>query len=361
MGVKYPSQVYLESHMVNHINLTLSEDPVVKEAVTCQLEREGAWKKKSSTAVQCQAIFDQIAQTTAIPFQENCPNAHTKRLQTKKVKAVGKKLITEMIGEESNAKADKLESQGAVARLLAEEKKDIPWQSVIFAVPKGVMAWAARATTNCLASPDNLAKWKKIVDPKCPLCSASPCTLGHLLSNCKESLDRFEWRHNNIVHFLYTTFSSQRLEGVELFADLEGLRVNGVTVPPDLALTAQKPDLVIIKRGTKEVFLVELTVPWDCSSNMAAAVQRKSERYQGLASAIEENGFKCFNTPLEIGTRGVINSRNRAVLNRLCLAMKVKKISNLITTCSKLALLGSYTLWNARYSTDWNSGGYLKP
>ena len=169
------------------------------------------------------------------------------------------------------------------------------------------MAWAARDTTNCLASPDNLAKWKKIVDPKCPLCSTPPCTLGHLLSNCKESLDRFEWRHNNIVHFLYTTFSSQRLEGVELFADLEGLRVNGVTVPPDLALTAQKPDLVIIKRKTKEVFLVELAVPWDCSSNMAAAVQRKSERYQGLPSAIEENGFKCFNTPLEIGTRGVIN------------------------------------------------------
>ena len=59
--------------------------------------------------------------------------------------------------------------QGALARLLAEEKKDIAWQSLIFAIPKGVMAWAARATTNCLASPDNLAKWKKIVDPKCPL------------------------------------------------------------------------------------------------------------------------------------------------------------------------------------------------
>ena len=31
LGVKYPSQVYLESHVVNHINLTLSEDPVVKK------------------------------------------------------------------------------------------------------------------------------------------------------------------------------------------------------------------------------------------------------------------------------------------------------------------------------------------
>ena len=163
-------------------------------------------------------------------------------------------------------------------------------QSLIFAVPKGVMAWAARATTNCLASPDNLAKWKKIVDPKCPLCSTSPCTLGHLLSSCKEALDRFEWRHNNIFHYLYSTLSSQRLDGVEVYADLEGLRVNGVTIPPDLAVSAQKPDLVIVKRKSKEVKLVELTVPWDSSNNMAAAVQRKTDRYQGIATEIMGNG-----------------------------------------------------------------------
>ena len=66
---------------------------------------------------------------------------------------------------------------------------------------------------------------------------------------------------DNIVKYLHTLFSSQRLEGVELFADLEGHRVNGVTIPPDVAMTAQKPDLVIINRKTKEVKLVELTVP----------------------------------------------------------------------------------------------------
>ena len=105
---------------------------------------------------------------------------------------------------------------------------------------------------------------------------------------------------------------------------------------------------------------MELTVHWDCASNMALLVQRKTERYQGLASAIEENGYKCFNTSLEIGTREVINHRNWAVINLLCLVMKIKKINNLITTCSKLALLGSYTLLNARYSTDWSFGGYVK-
>ena len=223
------------------------------------------------------------------------------------------------------------------------------------------MAWAARATTNSLASPDNLSKWKKIVDPKCPLCSVSPCTLGHMLSNCKEALDRFEWRHNNIVNYLHSLFSSQGLEGLEFYADLEGHRVNGVTIPPDLAMTAQKPDLVIINRKFKEVKLIELTVPWDSSANMTAALKRKTERYKELATTIMGNGFKCHNLPLEIGTRGVVTMRNRAVLTQLCHGMKVNKVSSVIKNCSKLALLGSYTIWNARYSQDWSGGGFLKP
>ena len=199
------------------------------------------------------------------------------------------------------------------------------------------------------------------MDPKCPLCSISPCTLGHLLSNCKEALDRFEWRHNNIVNYLCSLISAQRLEGVEVYADLEGHRVNGVTIPPDVAMTAQKPDLVIINRKSKEVKLVELTVPWDTTANMTAAQTRKTERYNDLATTIAGKGFKCHNIPLEIGTRGVVNNKNKAVITQLCHSVKVNKVSTIIKNCSKLALLGSYTLWNARYSQDWNGGGYLKP
>ena len=347
--------------MANHINLHLSQDPVVKEATSCQLVREGAWKKKSSTAVQCQTMLTEISQKMVIPTPGNCPDRAARRLEITKVKKAGKALIKEVYLEDAKTKADQLESQGAVARLLAEEEKDIPWQSLIYAVPKGVMAWAARATTNCLASPDNLAKWKRIVDPKCPLCSHSPCTLGHMLSNCKEALDRFEWRHNNIVKYLHSLFTSQGLEGIEVFADLEGHRVNGVTIPPDVAMTAQKPDLVIINRKLMEVKLVELTVPWDTTSNMTAALQRKTERYENLATEIKGNGFRCSNIPLEIGTRGVVNARNRAVLTQLCHGLKVNKVSCVTKNCSKLALLGSYTIWNARYSTDWTGSGFLEP
>ena len=61
----------------------------------------------------------------------------------------------------------------------------------------------------------------------------------------------------------------------------------------NITSTAQKPDLVIVNRNSKEVKLVELTVSWDTSSNMVAALERKTERYENLATVIKGNGFRC--------------------------------------------------------------------
>ena len=49
------------------------------------------------------------------------------------------------------------------------------------------------------------------------------------------------------------------------------------------------------------------------------------------------------------------------MLLKFCCLLKVKKLSKVIQSCSKLAALGSFTFWNARYSADWNGGGYLAP
>ena len=68
---------------------------------------------------------------------------------------------------------------------------------------------------------------------------------------------------NDNVNYLYELFSSQRMDGVKLYADLDGRRVNGVRIPAEIALTCQKPDLVIIDRAASppEGRLIELTVP----------------------------------------------------------------------------------------------------
>ena len=58
-------------------------------------------------------------------------------------------LNQDMMGQHIfNKQAERLEVQGAMAALIAEEEACISWQSIIFAVPRGVMAWMAKASTH---------------------------------------------------------------------------------------------------------------------------------------------------------------------------------------------------------------------
>ena len=52
--------------------------------------------------------------------------------------------------------------------------------------------------------------------------------------------------------------------GTEIFADLEGHKINGTTVPTDIhppGGEGSKPDLVILNRQQKQIALMELTCP----------------------------------------------------------------------------------------------------
>ena len=95
-------------------------------------------------------------------------------------------------------------------------------------------------TASQVATPDNLARWGRIVDPRCKLCTRSPCTLGHLLSNCKVALDqgRFTYRHNQILHYLLKTLAAPGLEGLTFHSDLEGWKVGGGSIPPEIVVTS---------------------------------------------------------------------------------------------------------------------------
>ena len=146
--------------MTSFISLKLSKDPVVREALVCQLEREGAWTKKSSTAVECQEMLEKLSETHSITTLDNCLGA-TKMQKIYRLKKAGKSLVAEQYKERANEASERMEVQGDLARLLEEEKTNMDWQSLIFSVPHGVMSFAVRSSTNSLATPDNLARWKK--------------------------------------------------------------------------------------------------------------------------------------------------------------------------------------------------------
>ena len=60
-----------------------------------------------------------------------------------------------------------------------------------------------RAATNSLATPDNLFRWGKRVDPSCKLCKSPKCTLFHILNHCKVAVEghRYDYRHDSLLNY----------------------------------------------------------------------------------------------------------------------------------------------------------------
>ena len=72
--------------------------------------------------------------------------------------------------------------------------------------------------------------------------------------------------------------------------------------PAHIAITGERPDLVLWSETLKLVVLIELTVPSEC--NVTDAYRRKSEKYGkpgGLCDEIRNRGWKVELMPVEVG------------------------------------------------------------
>ena len=366
LGVKPVSQTYLEGHLSAYISSHLVADRDTKEALLNGEQREEGWTRKTSTLIQCREVFREMKEGNEcrIPTPENCSTfAVTVRVEKPMILKAAKEKVAKIYEKHSSEAVEAAPFQGEMLSLLEKEGQDISWKASIFQVPRGVMAFAVRAGTNTLATPDNLARWGRPVNKTCIMegCNAT-CTLGHLLSGCAKSLDRYTFRHDSVLSHLLDTINKRKKEGVRVFADLNGWRTNGGTVPQDMALTEQKPDLVVINEAVNptRILLVELTVPWDNATNFQAALERKTARYERLTEDLIQAGYDARNLPLEIGCRGVINLRNAAALEYICNQVGIKAIKKLKGALGRIALIGSYRIWLARNSREWNGGELIK-
>ena len=92
------------------------------------------------------------------------------------------------VKEKWDNKVKKLVMQGNFAKLLLEEKENATWQSIAHKMPRNVLAFATRISTNSLPSPDNLKRWGKRKISTCPLCRNPHGTLAHLVNICPVAL-----------------------------------------------------------------------------------------------------------------------------------------------------------------------------
>ena len=150
--------------------------------------------------------------------------------------------------------------------------------------------------------------------------------LFRILNMCETFLgekERITWRHDSVLNYITLALKEKKPDHIQLYADLDGHKVNGQSIPPHIMVTASRPDLVLIDSSTQPhtVYLFELTICFEKPGNMEAANQRKSERYTALTSDIQEAGYSCKNIPFEAGLRGHLTPENKSrltILHKLC-------------------------------------------
>ena len=245
--------------------------------------------------------------------------------------------------------------QGDYLALIMEEGNSITWKSYLWDVPQGVLKFAINAGINTLPTLDNLKRWGKRVNDRCPFCGNIE-TLLRVLNNCSVSLDqgRYTWRHNSVLTTLIDIISPVLIEGFSFFSDLPGFQApHGGSIPPDILTTVLKPDLFLFNLDKREAVIFELTCPWD--GNIQRSHDFKEQKYAALVGDLSRD-FKVFLFSVEVSARGQISKANRARLKSFahrCCRDSRTTTKRLIEKCSKAALLSSYSIFGARKEPSW--------
>ena len=145
-----------------------------------------------------------------------------------------------------------------------------------------------------------------------------------------------------------------------MYADISGLDINGGTIPPDVLVTGSRPDLVLLDRGEKKIFLMELSCSFE--RNIQSANLRKTIRYISLKSDIEAQGYTCILLPFEVGSRGYVSKSNRTNIVNTFGSNKIKANPfKCIKQLSKISLLCSFSIFHAYTQPAWRDPPFLTP
>ena len=158
----------------------------------------------------------------------------------------------------------------------------------------------------------------------------------------------------------------------ELYADLEGYRYENsppTTIPSTILVTPLRPDLVILNNPSKNIHILELTVPTNTTQGIQNARTRKQskEAYLSLIEDISSCKWSVTYDTIEIGSLGHYTSDSvNAVKNCLTqfhsdsVPLNLKSTAlNILISASKVAISCSRTIFLAHRITSWNSNREL--
>ena len=295
-------------------------------------------------------------------------------------------LVIQEIKTEEDAKrfqkAVQQSQQGQWTTWESALQRSLSWNDMWHMAPLRI-SFILRSVYDLLPSKANLVKWGKSDDPACPLCQGKQ-TVEHVLSSCKVALSqgRYTWRHNQVLKEIvyaitdhlssatgYTTSSEapatfysaggskiwpnttaaykaqkqnllDRADDWECSADLPEWK----NYPETIRESGMRPDVVLYSQSSKQMILIELTVPYE--SRMDEANIYKTEKYASLAKSLMEAGFRARVLAIEIGARGFVGASAYTLMKEL--SISGKKRTRALKSMAEAAEKSSSWIWSRR-------------
>ena len=360
MGFKSISEMYMEVHTVSHTRTRLKGDTIVNSVVSSTLEREGEYIRKKSTTCEAEATFNtiinQITHDSTIPTFTGENGTHLKHQFDTKVRNEAKKHLSVVNNEKWCEHVKSLSVQGNFLAMAAAEKQDIVWKSSMFNLKQGTLKFLLNASIDTLPTAANLKRWKKASSDLCKLCKRRQTT-NHVLSACPVALDqkRYTWRHDSVISYIVNIVDPK----FTVFSDIPGHNApGGGSIPPELCVTVQKPDIVILNKEKKEIHLFELTCPSE--ANIEHWHREKNNKYAHFIS--DCTGYKCTVQCFEVSTKGFLTTRNHTTLKTLHKFMQPHHtLNNFKQNIAAISLIASHQIFISRSDPTFSAPPYILP
>ena len=269
-------------------------------------------------------------------------------------------------------------------------KADLSWNSLIYTLPQELVKFLLNSTHNVLPTADNLKRWgKAIVDMKCALCGFNNPTLKHTLNGCPMALKqgRYTWRHDSILLCLVGELQTFLRNNASCPVTTRGIRdtfikfvkegkqpgrretvsKSGIlftatdwvlaydspqeplVIPHHIAQTSLRPDIILYSNNTKQILMLELTVPME--DNIVQRHLDKENKYARLIDDIELSKWKGHIFGIEIGSRGYVAKSFGFAMTKLGLKQNI--IGKLKKAVSLICMRCSYSIYLSRKNETW--------
>ena len=342
LDIKSIKCLYHECQTAAYVSSRLKADHKVQNALDSKLKREAHWTRKSSVTVKSQAVFESLP-------TENNPNS-------KYLIKTAKDNVKKDFIEHWKSHVKSLLMQGNFLRLAETLEADVDWKSKLFNLPRNMTQFLLNSVLDTLPTNSNLVRWNQRSNERCTLCGSKE-TLLHVLNNCEPMLERYTWRHDSVLNLLFNILCDFKSPDTDIYADLSNGNKEGIsTIPISVAITNQRPDLVLVNKVKKQISILELTIPFE--SGIEKAHERKTEKYSQLISDIKDSGYDISFHALEIGSRGMISKENSERIFNLLSSQNGKPVlqrtfRQFKARICKTVLIGSYVIFYSKYDPAW--------